>query len=1134
MSDKPEDRVLDPSVREQTAELLYRHLPALYRIVDMAEGARTPQRSAAPKGVEELYKFVRVLAAPLAEVRQNVDELFADLFIDKAADWVLPYLAEMVGMQLVFPDAPSNRRDVRGTVGWRRRKGTPAMLAEMGSDLSGQMVVTQEGWKRILLAQDLDLYRPERTVVPLRRAAIAELVTGPLDATFHAVDPRRISRTTGRYHPKHVAHWLHPTRLSPLREGEAFDRNGGLGPVVDYRYSFHPLGADVALRVRRATPEDRVLTDRVPPLLFAERPGDYFDQDGGAFAADEELDTSGARFTVRFAGLPAAVAAPVEEPRVASTEPASASLVTSTCGVKLLEHTADRLSSPVTVTVMAVPLIGVNGDVPDIASCQPRGGILIERSGGTFVPGNNVAVAAPLVAMLRLRADGGGGYFPGAVIEVAGDAPSAALSPSDVRLRDMGFLRGRFAIRLPATWLSGDRWLFIAADGSVFDAGPPVPSLVTTVLGLRLPGEAMAVGPGPAWPPLPLTAEPSPWQGIPAAAARGPVVVHGPKAVNVANPSLPEAGPAVVMGLVFALRIGAQIRTFLRLDWTGPDATSAGVYTAFDAGGAVITTDDALRLAAVELASAAEQATSPAELWVRLEASASGIALPPCEVAFTSDRNDSVLIHLPELTAGVGALAQWPKTLAHASRGVRVNVDGSTFGAGSLQVARFACGPVTPIREAASLRRRRVRQRTLCWWKHEDPMAPETGLATPEGFLDVDPAHGLFSFAKSEPAPESSVCTAHAAIAAWPPSAVTVDCQEGYSYHIGARPDAREPILEAEQPSPTRLVVGGGALHRGAAAELHKVPRYPTLRAALLAIQADAAPAKHEIIQIEDSVTYDEGALSWPDNIESLTVQAAELERPVLRLTAGWASGAPPTYEELTLRGLWFEQTTFVGDPPVPLIQTFIFPPVKRANVQFCTASQPHDYWHFSFAGNADAEITLFRCITGRVATATKGKLRIVESVVAAASGRAIDAPLAEVELDRVTVLAERDDLPADGFSLDAHVIEVSESLFTEPILARDRFHGCVRYSRVEPGSLLPRKHRVTEDAPLFVTRDRTDPAHVRLSETCPRSVARGAEDGSEMGAFHGARLMQRTDALLRRLIEYTPAGLATGLLRLD
>src|SRR5688572_28423389 len=99
----------DRDVLDRVATLLYDHLPALYQIRD-------------DRG--DLRDLLAILAGPLAEVRQNIEELHSDLFIDSANDWIVPYLGEMVGTTLVFPDAASNRRDVRGTVRWRRRKGT--------------------------------------------------------------------------------------------------------------------------------------------------------------------------------------------------------------------------------------------------------------------------------------------------------------------------------------------------------------------------------------------------------------------------------------------------------------------------------------------------------------------------------------------------------------------------------------------------------------------------------------------------------------------------------------------------------------------------------------------------------------------------------------------------------------------------------------------------------------------------------------------------------------------------------------------------------------------------------------------------------------------------------------------------
>ena len=112
----------DPMIREQVAAFLYENLPGFYRTADEP-----------PNGQDELRRFLQILAIPLAAARQNIEEFYADLFIDTAHDRILPYLAEMVGTRLIFPDPASNRRDIRGTIGWRRQKGTPAMLERRSS-----------------------------------------------------------------------------------------------------------------------------------------------------------------------------------------------------------------------------------------------------------------------------------------------------------------------------------------------------------------------------------------------------------------------------------------------------------------------------------------------------------------------------------------------------------------------------------------------------------------------------------------------------------------------------------------------------------------------------------------------------------------------------------------------------------------------------------------------------------------------------------------------------------------------------------------------------------------------------------------------------------------------------------------
>ncbi|AGP41496.1 hypothetical protein [Sorangium cellulosum] len=1127
----------DPTVRQRVTDLLYELLPALYRVLDLPEGATTARKAAAPRGEEELYKFLRVLAAPLAEVRQSVDELHADLFIDRCADWVVPYLADMVGTKLIFPDPALNRRDVRGTVAWRRRKGTVATLEHMGSDLSGQRVVAQEGWKRILMAQDLNLLRKERTIAAIGAATrldagrpgsaiLAEQTRGPLNATFHAVDPRRISASTGRYHPKHIVHYTHPTQLFPLRQGTAFDRTArdGSGDPLDgdLRYAFHPLGAEAALRVRRAEPADPLKTDRVAPMHFAARPGDYFDQTG----------TSNARFTVRLTGLAGGVAEPRFEARTPSALPASEALVEGEVAVTLLEHTSERLTSPVDVEVYAVPLAGAGHDTPDTQGAALRGGVRISAAGGAPLPGGAAPVASPFVTMLRLRAVAPetAAYFPGATVELSGAATGARLGATDVALAAAGFLRGALTARVPATWVYNSRWLLVAADGSVFDAQSPAAAqaggdadLALAAGGggaLRLPGDALSTGPGAAWPPLPPTAAPERWRSMPASAGRGPAVIHGAPALRRTGPDTYGAlGAGVTMGLVFAARAGESFHPFLRLELAQADPTAATAFSVLDAAGAVAGTAAAIRQRSGEIAQLVGQQGGAVELVVRLEASAPSAVLPPCEVVYTGATGEVVLVHLPALETGEAGFLAWQPTLAEVSDAVSVGADGSTTWMGTLDVARAAYGAVAPIREAVTLRRRRVRQRSLCPWKNETPL--KKLAPTPAGALDVDPLHGLFALAKGEPAPPYTSSVEGLPV----PAPVGVDYQEGYSHHVGARPDAREPIVGVEQLTPTRLVVGGGSFHRSAPINWHGIRRYGTLTEALAAIAADAAPGAREVIEIEDSATYAEPGLTWPANLASLTVQAAEFERPVLVLGADWkAAGAPPAYEALTLRGLVLAQGAFSVE----------FPPARDLRVELCTAEGAEALWSFAEPAGRSVSVQLLRVIAGRIAVAGKAKLSLEDSVVDAAGGKAIDAPDASVDLARVTVVARAEDLAADGVGTDVRVLEATEVIFDHRVVARDRFRGCFRYSRVEPGSRLPRKHRVVEDEVAFVTRDRRDPAHLRLAAMCARAIVRGAEDGSEMGAFHGTRLAQRTEALVRRLIDFTPAGLSTGLIRLD
>ena len=66
---------------------------------------------------------------------------------------------------------------------------------------------------------------------------------------------------------------------------------------------------------------------------------------------------------------------------------------------------------------------------------------------------------------------------------------------------------------------------------------------------------------------------------------------------------------------------------------------------------------------------------------------------------------------------------------------------------------------------------------------------------------------------------------------------------------------------------------------------------------------------------------------------------------------------------------------------------------------------------------------------------------------------------------------------------------------------------------------------------PRFTSTRYGKPGYAQLAPWCPDEITRGAEDGSEMGAFHDLFQPQRGDNLRSRLVEYTPAASDAGIL---
>ena len=96
--------------------------------------------------------------------------------------------------------------------------------------------------------------------------------------------------------------------------------------------------------------------------------------------------------------------------------------------------------------------------------------------------------------------------------------------------------------------------------------------------------------------------------------------------------------------------------------------------------------------------------------------------------------------------------------------------------------------------------------------------------------------------------------------------------------------------------------------------------------------------------------------------------------------------------------------------------------------------------------------------------------------------------------------------------------------------LAERLQQGCVRYSYVPPGSQVPRRYRCVPAAaaddgrlrPVFTSREWGAPGYGQFSGHTAREIREGADDGSEMGAFHDIFQPQRLGNIRARMDEHS------------
>ncbi len=82
---------------------------------------------ATPSRASRCARWSPPFAQEFAALEENVEQLYDDQFIETCADWVAPYIGDLIGyrpLHGVAPHVASPRAEVANTIAYRRRKGT--------------------------------------------------------------------------------------------------------------------------------------------------------------------------------------------------------------------------------------------------------------------------------------------------------------------------------------------------------------------------------------------------------------------------------------------------------------------------------------------------------------------------------------------------------------------------------------------------------------------------------------------------------------------------------------------------------------------------------------------------------------------------------------------------------------------------------------------------------------------------------------------------------------------------------------------------------------------------------------------------------------------------------------------------
>ncbi|WP_019960110.1 hypothetical protein [Woodsholea maritima] len=134
-------------LKSRAGHILYHELPEEYRYRDNpSEGE-----------LGDLEAYLHAFGAVLDLTRETLEQAYGDAFAETADNgrsiqtWLIPYLADLIGAELMAPNPAHRAEELNQTIGWFKTKGTLDCVDTIADTISGVESVVVEGWRKVLI-----------------------------------------------------------------------------------------------------------------------------------------------------------------------------------------------------------------------------------------------------------------------------------------------------------------------------------------------------------------------------------------------------------------------------------------------------------------------------------------------------------------------------------------------------------------------------------------------------------------------------------------------------------------------------------------------------------------------------------------------------------------------------------------------------------------------------------------------------------------------------------------------------------------------------------------------------------------------------------------------------------------------